>query len=604
MAYIINRFNGTQLVVLEDGTLNTSTSLGLLGRNYTGYGEVQNENFLFLLENFANSNPPSRPITGQTWYNVETKSLNIYDGTEWGPVGSAFVASVEPTGFDGSLWYKPDTDQLHVYESGAWKLIGPEGLDGFGATKIRSKKVLDIDDVNHPILEVLVNDVTLAVMSATTFTLNAINPITGFEEIKSGITISSSKSFNGTLDGNAFSATRLQTPRDINGVSFNGQSDITIKASTTNSLIKGTYISGSSFDGSSEVTWSVDASPSNIIGKVVARDSAGDFEAGTITADLIGNVTGNVTAASGTSTFNRIEAVEFVGATLSGNALTASRFETPRKINGVDFDGSQDVTVPVLGTNVTGNILASNVQQSSLTSLGTLTELDISVLGNLTFGGPSTTIAPLVVSVDGIIPKIKGNAGVIKVEVSDTSQPENVSTFSFINSTESLTLGGPFAPALVPDSEDVANLGISTNKWNNVHANYFYGIATSAQYADLAENYVADASYEPGTVLEFGGEFEVTLAEDATSKVAGVVTTNPAYLMNSDCKGDNVAAIALQGRTPCKVRGNVEKGDMLISAGSGFARSCRSPQVGTVIGKALEAFNGIEGIIEVAVGRI
>ena len=75
MAYIINRFSGQQLVVLEDGTLDTSTSLGLLGRNYTGYGETQNENFLFLLENFANDNPPSRPITGQTWYNTEDNTI-------------------------------------------------------------------------------------------------------------------------------------------------------------------------------------------------------------------------------------------------------------------------------------------------------------------------------------------------------------------------------------------------------------------------------------------------------------------------------------------------------------------------------------------------
>ena len=65
MSYIINRFNGTQLVVLDDGTIDTSTSLGLVGRNYVGYGETQNENFVFLLENFANSAPPSRPITGQ-----------------------------------------------------------------------------------------------------------------------------------------------------------------------------------------------------------------------------------------------------------------------------------------------------------------------------------------------------------------------------------------------------------------------------------------------------------------------------------------------------------------------------------------------------------
>jgi hypothetical protein len=100
-----------------------------------------------------------------------------------------------------------------------------------------------------------------------------------------------------------------------------------------------------------------------------------------------------------------------------------------------------------------------------------------------------------------------------------------------------------------------------------VHANFFVGTATAAQYADLAEKYVADQDYEPGTVLEFGGEFEVTLAEDGTNRLAGIVSTDPAYLMNSECSGNYVVAIALQGRAPCKVRGKISKGDMLMSAG-------------------------------------
>ena len=96
----------------------------------------------------------------------------------------------------------------------------------------------------------------------------------------------------------------------------------------------------------------------------------------------------------------------------------------------------------------------------------------------------------------------------------------------------------------------------------------------------------------------------MTVAEDETRRVAGVVTTNPAYLMNSECKGEFVTAIALQGRVPCKVRGNIRKGDMLVSGGNGFARPTQDPKIGTIIGKALEDFNGISGIIEVAVGRL
>jgi hypothetical protein len=139
---------------------------------------------------------------------------------------------------------------------------------------------------------------------------------------------------------------------------------------------------------------------------------------------------------------------------------------------------------------------------------------------------------------------------------------------------------------------------------NVVAGGTFQGTATSAQYADLAENYLADAAYEPGTVLEFGGSAEVTLAEDETRRVAGVVSTAPAHLMNSHLQGENVVALALVGRVPCKVRGQIRKGDLLVSGGGGFARPTTEPKVGTIIGKALENFNGVEGVIEVVVGRL
>ncbi len=138
----------------------------------------------------------------------------------------------------------------------------------------------------------------------------------------------------------------------------------------------------------------------------------------------------------------------------------------------------------------------------------------------------------------------------------------------------------------------------------NLNANLFQGTATSARYADLAENYVADKAYEPGTVLEFGGEKEVTIAEDETRRVAGVVSTNPAHLMNSTLVGDTVVALALTGRVPCKVRGKIRKGDMLVSGGGGYARPTTDPKLGTIIGKALEDFDGVEGVIEVVVGRL
>lgn len=130
------------------------------------------------------------------------------------------------------------------------------------------------------------------------------------------------------------------------------------------------------------------------------------------------------------------------------------------------------------------------------------------------------------------------------------------------------------------------------------------GSRLNATYADLAEKYVADATHEPGTVLEFGGEFEVTLANTFDStRVAGVVTTNPAYTMNNECEGEHVATIALQGRVPVKVTGTIAKGDLLVSASNGHAVANNEARAGTIIGKSLENFTGESGVIEVAVGR-
>ena len=121
--------------------------------------------------------------------------------------------------------------------------------------------------------------------------------------------------------------------------------------------------------------------------------------------------------------------------------------------------------------------------------------------------------------------------------------------------------------------------------------------------ADLAEYYEADMLYEPGTVLEFGGEKEVTLAQDGTTRVAGVVSTNPAYVMNTGCPGYAVA-IALQGRVPCKVRGKINKGDLMVSGGDGYARPANQPTVGMVLGKAIASYEGTGGVIEIAIGRL
>ena len=137
----------------------------------------------------------------------------------------------------------------------------------------------------------------------------------------------------------------------------------------------------------------------------------------------------------------------------------------------------------------------------------------------------------------------------------------------------------------------------------------FSGTATTAQYADLAEKYLADEDYEPGTVLIIGGNAEVTACEKYKDKrLAGVVSTNPAYLMNNNLQGQHVVELALMGRVPCKVTGIINKGDLLTTSSiKGVATVHNSSDYvpGTIIGKALENYSGTKpGVIEILVGKV
>ena len=155
-----------------------------------------------------------------------------------------------------------------------------------------------------------------------------------------------------------------------------------------------------------------------------------------------------------------------------------------------------------------------------------------------------------------------------------------------------------------------ANTGskvVARDSSGNFSAGVITATATSARYADLAENYVADANYDPGTVLIIGGEHEVSTTEEAGSyKAVGVVSTDPAHLMNADCEGEHVVAVALRGRIPCKVTGNVNKGDVLVTSDlPGHAMVAANPQTLSplqIIGRALETKTDAQpGVIEIIV---
>jgi hypothetical protein len=480
MAYIVNKFSGAQLIVLEDGTIDTSTSLGLVGRNYVGYGETQNENFVFLLENFANQSPPSRPLQGQIWFNTTTNLTYVYDGVNWNPIGAAVLSTTAPTDANaGALWLDTTANQLKIYTGSAWTFIGPEAVSGFGVTRARATSLDDSSGAPRPVIILETNGTALAICTTQAFTINPSNAVAGIENnLITGINLSATAKIKGDITGNAGSADKLSTARTINGISFDGQQNITIKSSTTNKLVRGTYIFGTDFDGGSETTWSVDATSSNVVGKLVARNSEGGFSAGTISADLVGNVTGNVTAGSGTSSFNIVQANTFVGATLTGNANSATQLATPRQINGVNFNGTSNITVTSAAGTLTGDTLNSTVIQSSLQQLGTLVDLNVTNTG--VYIGSA---GQLRMFVDSGRPTVRSSTGILNFDMGP-SGPD----VSFVDSATALSLGGPNAPAILGDN--TTNLGITGYKFNNVYANNFLGNATTATLATTATNIV------------------------------------------------------------------------------------------------------------------
>jgi hypothetical protein len=160
--------------------------------------------------------------------------------------------------------------------------------------------------------------------------------------------------------------------------------------------------------------------------------------------------------------------------------------------------------------------------------------------------------------------------------------------------------GSPTTALINGGTNGVGNIGASGATFNTIFAK-----STSAQYADLAEKYTSDNEYNPGTVLIFGGLQEVTISTNSHDPtVAGVVTTNPAYLMNNDIIG---VAVALTGRVPCQVKGPVNKGDRLVSSsthGTAQRLSMSEYTPGCIIGKSLETIETNEiKLIEVAIGR-
>ena len=272
------------------------------------------------------------------------------------------------------------------------------------------------------------------------------------------------------------------------------------------------------------------------------------------------------------------QTITFTTAPASGDVIQVRFIVSTTVLSGL-INGSSNVSIP----NSSGNVNISSGGTSNVlivTSTGANIVGSANVTGNIS--GGNLTLAGNIISPNITGTATAGNLSAVGTVIGNLSG--TLTTNSILNS----------------GANGTGNIGNATNGFNTVFAK-----ATSAQYADLAEYYAADTDYEPGTVLSFGGVREVTLATaDADPCVAGVVSTNPSYIMNNAISASFPTLVALTGRVPCRVVGPVTAGAMMVSAGNGAARAEKSPAMGTVIGKALEAFDGEFGTIEIVVGRL
>ena len=597
MAYQVDRYNGTFFTSVEDGTVDTTSDLRLIGKNYAGYGEVQNENFLHLLENFANTSPPPKAIAGQLWYDSSpsVKKLKFYDGTRFRTASGAEVSSTAPAGLQiGDLWFDSTAKQVYVWSGSDYVLVGPETGPDLSTSAVVPQTVKDTNNVSRTIAKFVSNGRTIAVVSGASedFTLNTtLNPLNpdspqDFTLIKQGITLINSAtgltSSNHRFWGTASNALKLGGVDASNFLQKGSQSfdqEVSFKDS------------GFTLGNDNDLRVRVENNENLIFENRIGNDITFRITEGGITPRSVLKIrttsiqpgeTNQYDVGSETQLWRYVYANRFYG-TLSGNVVnlnagagnqtvvdnttsTTTFKGTYQAADGVVMINGVTKQIGFTGANIVGT-LTGDCTGSSSSAL---------TADKLTVYKPSIGF-PL--AEDGITPLVDKSSVPIRSSDGDITARKFIGT---ADKADQLLVGAAYrSTALTATANTIAARDAS----GNIFAVLFEGTATAARYADLAEKYLTDKEYEVGTVVAVGGDAEVT-ASKYSDRAIGVVSANPAFMMNKDLEGGTY--IALKGRVPVRVTGAVRKGQRLVAANNGTAMAA-VPHANDVFAIALES---------------
>ena len=598
MPYSLNNFDGRAFTVLDDGVVDrqASSSLYLIGKSVTGYGTFQNDNFLWLLENFAGTVEPTNKLQGQIWFDktIGVMKPKVYDGTGWRPLSMMSVSNSTPTTPTvGDFWFNDTTDQLYIKNStSTFLVVGRETVPGYDTTRMASMEVLDTSSAGHACIVVYADGDIIGAISTDEFDVKSTESIyaagiirigRGFNFISgAGVTedkVYAQQSVNETITGqwnftNGFTISNAQV--------YTSSNDLVLDNAGNDVILSGNNVlpvGNSTILGSSTAKFA----------KIYAAELTGGTSISPVT------LTGQFSLGTSSKLTPGSDNVLLLGA---ANARWASVFTAALSAGGTTSPGT------LIGNWTLDPGSTLNLSQGTFVT-DTLSTGDAGTAGTLTGNWTLSSDSNLNFNVGNLVMGtgyIDATLGTLK---STTLTTDSVTTDGNItgnwkltaDSTIDATLGTLKSTTLTTTNS--ATEGNITGKWKLTS-----GSTLESTYADIAERYTSDEQYDPGTVVMFGGTAEVTIGSGfANEKAAGIVTTNPAQTLNSEL--ENSVAIALVGRVPCKVVGRIYKGDMLtVSDTPGAATRLTHPRIGALIGKALEDYNSNQvGVIEVMVYR-